>query len=1446
MRKFLLLLTLLAGLTAQAATRQTDGAPVIYGSIHFASGWSSLPDPPYGIYSIPAEPSGTFTLHRRGIDYMANGGGTYVDGKYYMVGYTTSIEGAVMDITYSVYDTEQDWKLLRRATQESISSIPTDYAYDVTTDRIYGCFHHEDGAFRFGILDRLTGRPDILTTLDEQLVALAANSRGELYAIGLSGMLYRVAVKGREVSLSEIGTTGQTVRYAQSACFDPRTDKLYWALSFYDTSKEDGIYEVDTKTGAVNCKVEFTNGYAFTGIYTTAPYARSGAPAKVKNLSLNYPKGTTTGNISFTLPSTTVGGQPLSGELTYNVIIDEKTTLTGKAAAGSKVSISHSFPAAALHYFSISATNAEGRGQTTAEIAFVGHDAPRAENVSMKQTTKGLSVSWTAPAAGVNGGYVDATTLRYKVVRMPEKKQVYEGPATSFDDVRDVQELSYYWYTVTASASGIEGEAAESNRLKLGEACSAPYLEDFTYFEDYRLYQVLDLNGDNCTWSHGYGSLIYAYSDAAAADDWAITPPLRLDPEFVYQLSFTTRVGEDGYTERLSVASGGTPTADAMTETVVPAYDISWTRATEQTAVVKPQRSGHTYIGFHALSEKSQDLLYLDNIAVEALTSVHAPDTVTAFTIKPGANGALSATLHFTLPTVTLRGDALSAISEVEIYRGLELIATLDGRPGQTLSHTDNGAANGFNTYTVVVCNDKGTGIEAAKKVYVGEDRPTGVRNLKAADLGGGKVQLTWEAPLVGENGGYLNPATLQYRVFNVGGQYGSAVVVNGTSFTDELTVPADEQQLVWYEVITESPRGSSEAVASRPVALGTPYDLPYAESFAGKTPGRGPWDVWNDEYSEWRFAGYGSADPQDNDGGEMLFLPALSGATGEIVSPKLSVKNAINPVLSFWLWHNERTHNFLTVKLRKADGNEVTLQEFDQRKFEESSATAAWTLHRLALKDALTAADEFVQLVFEARNAEFDPFGLNVLYLDNILLRSYYDHDLQAGTLSGATSVAVGETLTLELPVTNMGVNTAEGYTVTLFRDGKAVDTQRGTTLAPHESTVIRLSDTSNADAAEVSRYKAVVNYAADLVPANNASPEKDVNVLPGLPFIETLAGEETEGRLVLTWEAPIANSDEPAAETVTEDFEGYTAFTTKNMGLWLLYDGDASSTGGIINYDTGDYFQYENAETPMAYMVFNPYLLNGISSTFAARSGEQVLACFVSTQRQNDDWLISPEVDGAQTISFWAKAPDCEWFETEETVEVLYSSGIADIPDFKLLETITVGSERWTEYKVALPEGAKYFALRTVSHNQFVLFIDDITYRPAQHHLSLKGYNVYCNGTKLNAEPLAEPTYTVAAPKDGDRYQVTAVYNLGESALSNSVIVGATAIDAPQLQPAVSVRATRGGLSISAPEGTATAIYRADGSLCRRAAGSTTVRLPQGVYIVKWPAGAEKVLVK
>lgn len=67
------------------------------------------------------------------------------------------------------------------------------------------------------------------------------------------------------------------------------------------------------------------------------------------------------------------------------------------------------------------------------------------------------------------------------------------------------------------------------------------------------------------------------------------------------------------------------------------------------------------------------------------------------------------------------------------------------------------------------------------------------------------------------------------------------------------------------------------------------------------------------------------------------------------------------------------------------------------------------------------------------------------------------------------------------------------------------------------------------------------------------------------------------------------------------------------------------------------------------------------------------------------------------------------------------------------------------WTAYEFLLPAGTKYFAIRYCADDAMMLMIDDIRYNAAgeDERLTLAGFNIYRNGTKVNDKPVEDFEY-------------------------------------------------------------------------------------------------------
>lgn len=258
-------------------------------------------------------------------------------------------------------------------------------------------------------------------------------------------------------------------------------------------------------------------------------------------------------------------------------------------------------------------------------------------------------------------------------------------------------------------------------------------------------------------------------------------------------------------------------------------------------------------------------------------------------------------------------------------------------------------------------------------------------------------------------------------------------------------------------------------------------------------------------------------------------------------------------------------------------------------------------------------------------------------LYVDNINIVDELDGNVALSEFTASESkVSVGVEIQFTATIENKGVSAADDYTVKLYRDGNCVDEAKGDRLNADTWAKVTLKDAPNADAKQTSVYTAEVVWDGDEDNSDNTSEQIVVTVLPGKPYIDAAYAQKAEGGVKLSWSEPKGIADGTKAESVTEDFESYAPFTIEHFGEWTLVDGDKRYTIGIQD-GSGDFIQYDNVEAEMAFQVFNPSAVSLNPLYFSAHSGKQVAAAFsVGRFTPNDDWLISPEVDGAQTITF------------------------------------------------------------------------------------------------------------------------------------------------------------------------------------------------------------------
>ncbi|MCM1405389.1 MAG: choice-of-anchor J domain-containing protein, partial [[Clostridium] fimetarium] len=341
-------------------------------------------------------------------------------------------------------------------------------------------------------------------------------------------------------------------------------------------------------------------------------------------------------------------------------------------------------------------------------------------------------------------------------------------------------------------------------------------------------------------------------------------------------------------------------------------------------------------------------------------------------------------------------------------------------------------------------------------------------------------------------------------------------------------------------------------------------------------------------------------------------------------------------------------------------------------------------------------------------------------------------------------------------------------------------------------------------------------------------------------------------DGKVELSWGVPAGLSSQVAAET--HNFDDPALSWNTSIPGWIFYDGDKATIGGIGSKTLP-------VSGRQSFFVMDNTYAAIQGSQFAAHSGNQFLCSMYVMQGQkmiqSDDWAISPELTGdPQTISLWASSFKADPDQTQylETFEILYSTTGTNIEDFKLIEEFKAIPPMWTEYTAYLPEGAKYFAIRCTSYDQYMLFVDDVKFRAKNGPLEsvdITGYNVYRDRVKLTAEPVAVTAYT-DEPADGKStytYAVTAVYPAGESHISNEVVVdmSQSGLD-PVEVGGFAIRANDGAVEILGAEGKSVLVAALDGTTVYSGTGAAVTRVPvtPGLYLVTVADTTVKLLVK
>lgn len=1409
-------------LNAEFPSLQSRAA--LFGSIVYASDWPVYGNKPYGLYRFGLTDGSAESVW---LDTKFDGAsGAYADGIYYSCSIYTGLEISLI----SAIDVTTGSTLNSVNKGGDRTAYIMNMSYDVTHEKLYAVTLDETGeGYLLQMLDRETLELTPVAPLNRNYPAFAATPLG-LYGIGEDGILY--AVDHRTGIASPVGNTGFIPVNSQSATWSPTDQKILWA-AFNDT--ESHILAVDPVTVAVQKVCTLQNQYEVVGLYCTDSYFLPGAPSACTGLTLHYDTaGALEAVFGFTLPVTTVNGDPLgSEELQAIVKIDGEEVKVLQGEKGAVLLCPLTFTEG-LHKISVLCRNAEGSGVPAVSTTYSGYDAPApVSGLTASVTASGVVMAaWQAPVTGANGGYLDTSALTYKVER--NGQTVAEGLTDTFYTEQLSPVMNTYVYTVTAFAGDRQGVPANALSFFFGDRCVLPYAESFDDVSSLARYTVTDANGDGSTWEYDDTEhcLHYKYHNVNDADDWAVTPAIEMPGDYMIELSFDAWCRTSTYPEEIEVTLGSS--GDPLSQTRILLARTTIDNSLPQTWKISfTVPEGRYTVGFHATSGANNYYLYVDNVRLEAGVRRQVPGPVSELTAIPAPEGAPGATLAFKAPSADTGGDELDGMVDILVCnaQGM-LLGTLTGlAPGESgqYVYTDE-AAGGLTLFNVVAVNEFGAGDTVEVSCFIGKDIPAKVDNFRIRASGDNmQALLSWEAPAVGESGGYVDPGQLVYIVYEY--KEGRGVIPIDEVTDPAYTVRAPDSTLTAYQYGVAAKWSEGEgAIAGGLAVLGRPYSTPFRETWAGAVLSTSPWMLYRLVGTDggWVVAEGPELGIQSIDGG---MLTAYSNAEEEytltrLAVPKISLAGCTQPVLKFSLYRFAEADGTLSIKI--SDDDETFDEIFDQ---EIAASKAGWTDYEIDLSPYKDRP--WITLALDA--------GLNDVYsfvcIEELIVKQALDYDVTVRQFTGPESVIAGQEAVFTATVLNDGARPVT-YDVVFSVDGEILTTRNET--VPVKKGESRLYTASFTPVAEHIGHTPAIRVTVVPVGYTDQDPENDSRSVsvsvkqPDLPVITDLQGDLTDEGVRLTWSDPVVWPD-----PVCDGFESYQSFIIDQIGDYTVIDRDT-----LRPYEI-DGVEFDNYDIPKAFQVWEPGVIYGISSQgWFPYSGDKCLIAFSGTPKDevlhNDDWLILPEITGGTPLSFYASEPTSDY--GNEQFEVLYSSATDRVEDFARIAEVTLPGVGWKQYAYDLPADAKYVAIRYISRSCFALLIDDLTYTPARTFIPRWiGYNIYRNGQKLNEMPSNMPEYTdrtLAGLSGTFRYYVTNSYAEGESARSNLVeVTTGTGLDRTVLS-AIKIYGGEKTLLIENAENQRISVYAPDGRLYMEFIPDNlrvSVSVTPGVYVVK-----------
>lgn len=509
---------------------------------------------------------------------------------------------------------------------------------------------------------------------------------------------------------------------------------------------------------------------------------------------------------------------------------DAIATLTNQNPGEGGTYTDSAVPAAGVYTYYIKPyLNGNTYDYATVVTDWIGPDqlAPVKDVVAKMSTENSNHIEINFVSEGANGGYINHEEVSYTITRRVGTGSSGE-PTTVADNVKydelpyvdtTVPGLDQYTYKVTVNELSSD-KGVDSNTVIGGGTVELPYTNDFETAPTINLFTRGHAGTGSRDWEQNQYTLAFWTTNTTDTHDaWAITPPVAMLEGSCYKITFSPFVSVTSHSKTLKAYVVNSLDPSDWDE---PEYEefVNWTTRTPKSIEFTAPSSGVYYVAFRFEGTYSSTYQYLrvDDLLIERFD--RAPLAVENLEATAGAEGAMTATLTWTNPTMTNKNDNLETIDKIVILRDNEEVGTITSgiEVGAEGTYTDDiagGEAGNYNYNVVAYLDDVPGAKSETVTVWVGQDELKAPENVAATLNMDGYPQITFDAVSTGLHGGYIDAESVRYRVYR-----GSTKIADNLSepkYTDESE---ELESGTTYSYSVSSYIGETESAKSAAVSI--------------------------------------------------------------------------------------------------------------------------------------------------------------------------------------------------------------------------------------------------------------------------------------------------------------------------------------------------------------------------------------------------------------------------------------------------------------------------------------------------------------------------------------------------------------------------------------------------------------------------------------------------